>query len=369
MLSDYLPWIVVGVLVLALIIGGYFFARAKANPMSALNLRRSPPRGGHSRAGHLPGVALKRAAVIINPIKVADLAMVQERITSSCHSRGWGDPLFFETTVADPGRGQASEAIEAGADVVCSLGGDGTVRWVANALIGTKTPLGILPAGTGNLLARNLDLPVVDLDGAVGVALTGRDRRIDVGELIIGETDEEGNAADGIELVTHQFLVMGGIGMDALIMGDTNDALKSRVGWPAYLLSGVRHLFSPEFRAQIRIDEEPPLKRRARAVVIGNCGKLLGGLVLMPDARVDDQQLDVIIASPRGFFGWAPVFARAITRRRKGHPTLDHKVCSKIRVRVDRPLPVQIDGDVIGGATEVNAVVRPAVLTIRVSQT
>lgn len=369
MLRDSWPWIIVGIVVLALIIGGVTLLRARANPFSTLNLRR--PRSGRDRfrQGEAAEAPPQHAAIIVNPIKVADLSKIKERITSSCHARGWGDPHFLETTVADPGHGQAKEAIEAGASVVCSLGGDGTVRSVASGLVDTEMPLGILPAGTGNLLARNLDLPVVDFDKALRVVLTGRNRRIDTGELQLGETDEHGDAVDGGELTTYRFLVMGGIGMDALIMGDTNDALKKTVGWPAYLLSGARHLVSPEFRVHIRTDAEPPFRRRARAVVIGNCGKLLGGLVLMPDARVDDRQLDVLIASPRGFVGWAPVFARMITRRRKGHPTLDHKVCREIRVRVDRPLPVQVDGDVVGESIEINAAVRPASLTVRVSLT
>jgi diacylglycerol kinase family enzyme len=103
-------------------------------------------------------------------------------------------------------------------------------------------------------------------------------------------------------------------------------------------------------------------------VVVGNVGRLLGGLVLMPNARVDDGQLDTVIASPKGVVGWVPVATRVVTRRRKGHPTLDHKVCKEIRVRTDRPVAVQIDGDVIGEATEITATVRPAALTVRVSQ-
>ena len=86
----------------------------------------------------------------------------------------------------------------------------------------------------------------------------------------------------------------------------------------------------------------------------------------MPNAKIDDQLLDVVIASPRGFFGWVPVFTRVATRRRAGHAILDHKVCQEVRVRTDRPLPVQIDGDVIGEAAEITATVRPASLTVRV---
>ncbi|GAA6526044.1 diacylglycerol kinase family protein [Intrasporangium sp. DVR] len=365
MLKDYLPWIVVGVVVLALVIGVVVGMRTAARSTSVLRRRGAGRPSRDQFRSRQRSATVKQAAVVINPTKFADLPMIRERITSTSHACGWGDPLFYETTVADPGTGQAERAVAEGASVVCSLGGDGTVRAVACALIGTETPLGILPAGTGNLLARNLDLPVDALDEAVRVALTGRNRRIDVGELVIGEMDANGHPVSG-ELVTQQFLVMGGMGLDALIMGATNEALKQRVGWAAYLVSGFKHLVSPEFRAQVRLDTEPEFKRRARAVVIGNCGRLLGGLVLMPDARVDDQRLDVVIASPRGFVGWAPVIARVLTRQRKGHSTLDHKVCREIRVRVDRPLPVQVDGDVVGEATEVNATVRPAALTVRV---
>jgi diacylglycerol kinase family enzyme len=337
---------------------------------------------------------VRQAAVIINPTKFTDLRPVRERITATCRVNGWSEPLFLETTADDPGPGQAAAAVRDGVDLVCTLGGDGTVRNVASVLVGTEMPLGILPAGTGNLLARNLELPV-GLEAALAVALTGRNRRIDVGELRIGPREpgpdaavetgavEKGAAeksaaekadetADGEGVLgpqTHHFLVMSGIGMDAAIMAGTNQNLKNKVGWPAYIVSGAKHLISPEFRVTVQVDDEPEFRRRSRMVVIGNCGRLLGGLVLMPSALVDDGRLDAVIASPRGLVGWVPVATRVATRRRKGHSTLDHKVCTEIRVVVDRPVPVQVDGDVLGEATEVAAVVRPASLTVRVSQT
>ncbi|MEO7753156.1 MAG: diacylglycerol kinase family protein [Terracoccus sp.] len=372
MLKDYLPWIIAGLIVVALVVIGVVVSRTTP-AATAARRRRARPSRDHFRSGDEAPAELKRAGVIINPTKFADVPMVRERITATCHAAGWGDPLFFETTAADTGHGQAKEAIRAGASVVCSLGGDGTVRAVATALIGTDMPLGVLPAGTGNLLARNLDLPVERLDAAVTVALTGRNRRIDVGELVVTEPVAPGPEGDdpapAIAPSRHEFLVMGGIGMDAAIMAGTSQNLKDKVGWPAYLLSGAKHLVSPEFRTTISLDGAPEFKRRARMLVIGNCGKLLGGLVLMPSARIDDGQLDVVIASPRGVVGWVPVATRMLTRQRKGHPTLDQKTCQQVRVRTDRPQPVQIDGDVIGLATEVTATVRPGVLTVRVSQT
>ena len=371
MLKDYLPWIIAGVVVLALVVGGFVLTRVAPEATATFRRRPRPPRD-HFRSGDETPAPLKRAGVVVNPTKFADLPMVRERITATCHANGWGDPMFYETTVEDPGAGQAAQAVRDGADLVCSLGGDGTVRNVAEALIGTETPLGILPAGTGNLLARNLDLPVA-LDHAVQVALTGRNRRIDIGELLVGpepdgtQADAEGAAADPRPV--HHFLVMSGVGMDAEIMAATNENLKKKVGWPAYMLSGLKSLISPEFRVRIRVDDELEFRRRARMVVIGNCGRLLGGLVLMPNARVDDGRLDTVIASPKGVVGWVPVATRVVTRQRKGHPTLDHAVCREIRVRTERPIAVQIDGDVIGEATEVFARVRPGVLTVRVSQT
>ncbi|WP_404390633.1 diacylglycerol/lipid kinase family protein [Humibacillus xanthopallidus] len=391
MLSDYLPWIVAGIVVLALVIGGFVMNRVAPEVTAPLRRRRARPHRGHFRSGEEQEAPVRRAAIIINPTKFTDLRPVRERIDKTCRENGWGEPVYLETTADDTGAGQAAAAVREGVDVVCTLGGDGTVRNVASVLVGTETPLAILPAGTGNLLARNLDLPV-GLEAALVVALTGRNRRIDVGELRIGP-DEPGpdvdtksatqaatqsatqsateSAADegGLGPQTHHFLVMSGIGMDAAIMAGTNESLKKKVGWPAYLVSGAKHLISPEFRVKVRVDHEPEFRRRSRMVVIGNCGRLLGGLVLMPSALVDDGRLDAVIASPRGLVGWVPVATRVVTRQRKGHPTLDHKVCTEIRVVVDRPVPVQVDGDVLGEATEVTAVVRPAALTVRVSQT
>jgi diacylglycerol kinase family enzyme len=384
-LKDYLPWIIAGLVVLALVIGGFVLTRVAPEATATLRRRPRPPRD-HFRNGDEAPTPVKRAGIVINPTKFADLPAVRGRITATCLANGWGEPLFYETTIEDPGQGQAAQAVRDGADIVCTLGGDGTVRNVASALVGTETALGILPAGTGNLLARNLDLPVA-LEAAVAVALTGRNRRIDVGELVMGAAPTDATpteatptdatatgATDGddtdapVDPETHYFLVMSGVGMDAQIMAGTNENLKAKVGWPAYMVSGLKHLVSPEFRIAVKVDDELEFRRRARMVVIGNCGRLLGGLVLMPNARVDDGQLDAVIASPRGVVGWVPVATRVATRQRKGHPTLDHKACKEIRVRTDRPVPVQIDGDVIGEATEVSAVVRPACLTVRVSQ-
>ncbi len=139
------------------------------------------------------------AAVVVNPTKVDDPDAVRAQITRICVEHGWSEPLWLETTADDPGSGQTREALERGADVVMAHGGDGTVRAVAEVLAGTRTPLGLLPAGTGNLLARNMDATLDDVEGSVRIALTGDDRAVDVGWMTVDDGDERA------------FLVMAGL--------------------------------------------------------------------------------------------------------------------------------------------------------------
>ena len=244
--------------------------------------------------------------------------------------------------------------------MICPLGGDGTVRAVAEALVGTETPLGLLPGGTGNLLARNLELPVDNLDDALKVALTGQNKRVDVGRLTVDQSGEHENPAEYI------FLVMAGIGFDARIMADAPEGLKNKVGPLAYTFSAVKNLRGPQFKARIKVDDNPELIRRARTVVIGNCGKLTGGLVLLPEAEVDDGWLDAVILSPTGVVGWVAVAGRLISQKRKGHERVDHHHLKSMAIRCDRPEEVQVDGDTIGQARVLSATVDPLALVVRV---
>jgi diacylglycerol kinase family enzyme len=325
-----------------------------------------PARARFHREGH-PAPPPKRAALIVNPTKVESVGVLRDRLAVAAARLGWAVPDVVETTVADPGYGQARQALADGVDVVCVLGGDGTVRAVAQVMAGSGTPMGLLPGGTGNLLARNLTVPTTDVVHALEVALTGRNRHVDLGWVTVARPEpDEGRPPEEPGDEPRAFAVMAGLGFDATIMDETSEELKAKVGWAAYVASGFRNLRGARFKAQLRVDDGEPVTRRARTVLVGNCGKLTGGIVLMPDAEVDDGVLDVVAITPKGLPGWARVAAHVLRRRGDDHAQLDRWRGQRIRVRVEEPQQVQLDGDVIGEATEMLVEVRPRALIVRV---
>lgn len=330
---------------------------------------------------------MSRVAVIVNPTKFDDPAPVRERITAVCREHGWDEPLWLETTAEDPGAGQTREALAAKVDVICPLGGDGTVRTVGAELVGQDVPMGVLPAGTGNLLARNLELPFDSLEECLAIALTGQDAMIDTcrldlvrpttAQLAARFSDEDDphrsvDLADGVDDPTspearqeHVFLVMAGLGFDAEVMASVSSKLKAKVGWLAYLVSGLQHLKGPQFTVALKVDGAPPRRRRVRSLMVGNVGKLQGGMELLPDALADDGTADAVLLSPEGVVGWVATITQLATRRRVGHSRVDHFQGQEIRVVSDKPVELEIDGDTIGPAMAMRVLVQPASLKVR----
>jgi YegS/Rv2252/BmrU family lipid kinase len=335
-------WVLIVLVVLALVL---------AIAALAVALSRRPGPG----PAEAPGTGDDRllAAVVANPTKVAPGTRAE--VTLVCVDMGWRDPLWLETTVDDPGTGQAQEALRRGADVVLACGGDGTVRTVAEVLAGTGTAMGLLPAGTGNLLARTIGTPLNSIASATRVALSGNDRKIDVGRIRVDDEEED-----------RVFLVMAGMGFDAAIMQSTPEALKGRVGPLAYVISGLRAIRGRRTRVHLTFDDGPRLDRQTRTVVVGNSGTLLGGLVLMPEAHIDDGQLDIVNLAPKGIPGWIAVAGRVITRTRQGHARVEHWQASSIEMEAETPLPSQLDGDPIGDVSTLSIRVEPASLVMRV---
>ena len=205
----------------------------------------------------------------MNPTKV-DADRLRRTVTGALAEAGWPEPLWYETTVDDPGQGQARQAIEAGAEVVFVCGGDGTVMACVNALVGTDVAMAVLPVGTGNLLAANLGLSG---DVAAGI------------EVAIERGAPTARRGRGRRPGLHRD------GRDGLRRADAGRHLRDDQG--ADRLAGVpdggvRHLRDRPMRVSIRIDDEPPLRRRARTVLVANVGRLQGGVRLLADAEPDD---------------------------------------------------------------------------------
>ncbi len=292
-------------------------------------------------------------AVVVNPSKFDDLDAVKARFAALCADHGWPEPSWYTTQISDPGEGQAEQAIADGATLICPLGGDGTVRAVASAMASSGIPMGLLPGGTGNLLARNLRLPVDDLDAALTVALTGRQVPIDVGEVSFDDRPPT------------VFLVMAGVGLDADMMAGVDEGLKRRVGWFAYALSGARALFRLGFAVRVRADRHRAVSQHARAVVVGNCGELAGGLQLMPEASLTDGRLDTVLASPNSISAWLAVGLHFISARRRGHPALVSFTSVEVEVILKSPVEGQLDGDAVGATRRMTCTIRPGALPVR----
>lgn len=295
------------------------------------------------------------AAVVVNPVK-HDRERLRALVDAEARRNHWSSGThWFETTAEDDGRAAARAAVAAEPDVVLVAGGDGTLRVVAEELRGTGIPVTLVPSGTGNLFARNLGLPRGDTAGAVAAAFTGVDRPIDVG--LAALTDDEGTTT------THAFLVMAGIGLDASMAADTNAWVKRRFGWVAYSDPIARSIIgNRQVPVHYRLDSGPTRTMRAHTVIVGNCGSLTAGVLLLPRAAPDDGILDAVAFRPTGWFGWTAIgttltLARFASRTRTGRflsrflppsRVLPTTRARTLHIDLDAAERLQLDGDPFG---------------------
>jgi len=319
------------------------------------------------------GTTTKIAAVVYNPIKV-DAEKLRALVAAHADAAGWGPSLWFETTVEEAGQELAREAVRQGADVVMAAGGDGTVRAVAEGLRGSGVPIALLPAGTGNLLARNLHFTLHHLEDSIAVAFGDSEHRIDLG---IAEIERLNGDSE-----SHVFVVMAGIGLDAKMIANTNTKLKKAVGWLAYVDAGVRSLAELKpVKLKYRLDAAQERSASVHTVLIGNCGALPGGILLLPDALPDDGIFDIVALRPRGPFGWVKVWNKVtwengvLRKSALGRKIIDLSRDVKdvmylkgkdLRISVETPQEFQLDGDEFGEVKRLRAWVDPGALTVKV---
>ncbi|MFZ7087664.1 diacylglycerol/lipid kinase family protein [Curtobacterium sp. RRHDQ10] len=312
-----------------------------------------------------------RAAVVYNPVKI-DLEAVRAVVQKEEQSAGWDETLWCETSKEDPGRGATQEAIDAGVDLVIAAGGDGTVRIVAETLADHDITLALLPSGTGNLLARNMDLTLDDVEHSLHTAFTGDERAIDLGRISIR------TESDAVE--EHAFLVMAGVGLDAQMLAATDEDLKAKVGWLAYvsaMVTAFRH--SNDLRIRYQLDDGGRSTIRAHTLIVGNCGTLQGNVLLLPDATVDDGLFDILLLKPEGIGHWIQIIAKVlfengIVRRTplgkffkgKEIDALNYQKGAQLTVRFSEPQDIELDGDGFGVARGFRARIDAGALRVKV---
>lgn len=284
-----------------------------------------------------------RVTVIFNPSgaeEVTDALRTEMELRSI-------EAEWVETTESDPGSGQSRRAVDSGAELLIAVGGDGTVRSVAEGAVGSGVPLGVIPAGTGNLLARNLQLPDT-VEEALDVVLHGSQLTMDVG-VIRGEI----------------FTVMSGAGIDAAIMEETSGDSKDRLGVLAYVVEGAKHIFDRPFRASVAADDEEPRHGSWATILVGNLGQLQGGIDLFPDSSPQDGRLDVVgLASD----GPADTIAAGVSAATKSGTSdrLVRRSGRVIKVEFESPTIYELDGDPRDEVAELVYEVKPGALVVMV---
>ncbi|MGO3174925.1 MAG: diacylglycerol/lipid kinase family protein [Microbacterium gubbeenense] len=273
---------------------------------------------------------------------------------------------WHETSVDDPGVGATREALAAGADLVIAAGGDGTVRAVCEHLADSEAQadLGIVPLGTGNLLARNLGVPLNSIRGAVDRALSGEPRVIDAAW---ADTDES----------RYAFVVMAGFGIDAHMITETDDDLKSRAGWLAYVESLGRALSASEvIEVTVATDDAEAEQHSVHTLIVGNCGTLQGGITLLPDADPSDGELDLIVLDATDASGWADTLKNVVWDNGIGRvfrkdqsaassDSVTHRRLTSIDIVLAEPRVFEVDGDDVGEVTRVRISVQPEAIRVR----
>ncbi|MET0421361.1 MAG: diacylglycerol kinase family protein [Acidimicrobiia bacterium] len=261
-------------------------------------------------------------------------------------ARGVTDPIWFEVPKSKKAPKRVKKAIAAGADLIFVWGGDGMVQRCLDALGDERATVAILPAGTANLLATNLEIPQ-DLEAAVEIGLYGDRRRIDTGRL------------DG-----ERFAVMAGVGLDALMIRDADGTLKDRFGRLSYVLTGAKHLRLPRFNAKVRIDGEPWFDGAAGCVLVGNVSSIFGGVDVFPHAEVDSGRLEVGVITAKGVTQWLRALSRTALGKAEQSPFVQVTTAAKVRIDLDRAMPAELDGGDRPARKRIKLKVEPASVTV-----
>lgn len=294
-------------------------------------------------AASVPSVPLRLVA-IVNPATQGDPAAIIDILQRQA-------PPDLEldirlTTAAGTATALTRAALNDGADTVVAVGGDGTVAAVAAALRGTGIPLGIIPAGTTNMTARELGIPD-SIPGAVALLFgSHRDASIDVGL-----------CADMC------FLHMAGAGLDSRMFAAATPARKRELGWLAYVPPAIHELQRPLAHVTVVTDGVTRTFTSPLILIANGSAIITPRLWLYPGIRTDDGWLDVLVFTPSGPLQIARTLGRLATHGLARSRYVTRLRARRIALSSDPPLPLELDGEVIG-QTPVAFTIAPAALTV-----
>jgi YegS/Rv2252/BmrU family lipid kinase len=290
---------------------------------------------------------MARVLLIANPAAARNRPLAVKAILDTFRTAGWISELS-ETGGPGDARRLAAEGVAAGMDVVAVFGGDGTTMQAASSLVGTEVSLGVIPGGTGNLLAGNLRIPTAPVR-ATRALLAGRPRRFDLGRV---------ERADG----AHYFAVACGAGYDARVMAGTPAALKRRWKIGAYLATTVRLLGELRLaRHRISVDGVE-FDAEAAMVLVANCGEVIPPFIrLRRGIRPDDGVLDVVVIRANNFRQSVRAVWHLLREMENGY--VAYARGHEVHVVSEPAEPVQLDGEP-GGTTPFAASVVPGAICI-----
>jgi diacylglycerol kinase (ATP) len=261
-------------------------------------------------------------------------------------ARGIPDPAWREASSGDSVPALVAELVEEGVDLLFVWGGDGTVQQCVDAVGTAPVTLAIMPAGTANLLARNLGIPD-DLEGALDVGLSGRRRKLDIGS-VNGE----------------RFSVIAGIGFDAVMVREADGGLKDRLGRLAYIATGIGAVEREAVQARVAIGGDTWFEGPSTSVLVGNMGDLFGGLSVFPDADPEDGLLNVGVVTAESATEWARTVGAAMVGRPGSSPFVEMTVGTRVDISLVEALPYELDGEARPETDHLEFHVEPAAVSI-----
>ena len=289
---------------------------------------------------------MKNVAVIAHAQK--SLGGGLEELRERLGDEGISDPIWSEVPKSRYAPKRVEAALEDGAELVLAWGGDGIVQRCIDVLAGTGVPLAILPAGTANLFASNLDVPP-DLEKALDIGLHGDDRELDVGR-VNGE----------------RFGVMAGAGLDARMIQAADGGLKDRFGRAAYVWTAAKELRSEPFKARIEVNGDLWYKDSASCILVGNVGSLFAGVDVFENAQPDDGLLELGVSNAEGLGDWARTMAKTVIGAAETSPFVQATKAKKVVIELSRKVPYELDGGERGATKRLKAKVEPGALKVRI---